>query len=83
MFLQLQEQLSELELERDLLRESNAQLLSRSGAAGKFFNLFKHGVNLCHHHNFQCLRRVSGAEVADSGAAAEGADSPAGDRSEG
>lgn len=82
-FLQLQEQLSELELERDLLKESNAKLLSRSGAARKFLNVCRRGVNPCHHHNFQCLRRVSGAQVADPGAAAEGADSPAGDGSEG
>lgn len=33
-FLQLQEQLTELEHERDLLKESNAKLLNRFGAAG-------------------------------------------------
>lgn len=31
--LQLQEQLAELEHERDLLKESNAKLVDRSGAA--------------------------------------------------
>lgn len=32
---------------------------------------------------FQCLRRVPGTEVADPGAAAEGADIPAGESVEG
>lgn len=95
--LQLQEQLTELEHERDLLKESNAKLLNRFGAvrtprqSQTFLNVSAHfslgkvrvPVSLSIPFVFQCLRRVSGAEVADPGAAAAGADSPAGESSEG
>lgn len=93
-FLQLQEQLTEVEHERDLLKESNAKLLNRFGsvtcqnscsASPLISGLMKYVdlLALLNVFAFQCLRRVPGTEVADPGAAAEGADFPAGESIEG